>query len=119
MAEKTLIEIFGAGTSQTATELRISKEGLSALLSANEYTFIAKADNSPDELIAAIVCAGLATMKVSDREADPINRNCEFTYDPAINYDSPNLNGQTYSRHTVSVAFYKPIPTPKLNPSDF
>jgi hypothetical protein len=119
MAEKALTEVLGAGTTQTDTELRISKTGLAALLTANGYTFAPSASNSPDQLIAAIICAGLITMKAEDREADPANRNVEFSYDPAINYDSPTINGQSYSRHVVSVGFYKAIPTPTLNPSDF
>lgn len=119
MAEKTLTEVFGAGSSQTATEWRINKTDLAAILAAAGYSFTADANNSVDQLIAGIICAGLIALKASDREADPTNRNVEFRYDPAINYDSPTLNGQTYSRHTVEVAFYKPIPVPQISPADY
>lgn len=119
MAEQTLIDMFGDGSTQTATEFRISKAGLAARLTAAGYSFQAKPENSLDELIAAFICAGLATLTPDARAVDPINRNVEITYDPTIGFDSPTLEGQTYNRHTVDVAFYKPITAPKLNPSDF
>lgn len=119
MPEQSITDVFGAGSSQTATEFRISKPGLAAILTAAGYTFTAKADNTVDELVAAFICAGLAQMSPTARAIDPINRNIEFSYDPAIGFDSPTSDGQTFNRHTVDVAFYKPIATPKLNPSDF
>jgi len=118
MAELTITDFFGAGSSQSATELRISKAGLSALLAGSGYTFVAGDANSLDELIAAIVCAGLIKLNPEARGIDSVNRNTEFRYDPTVNFDSPTIDGQTYNRHTVEVGFYKPIPTPKLNPDD-
>ncbi len=118
MAELSVVDFFGAGTTQTATELRISKAGLSALLASGGYTFAASDANSVDELIAAIVCAGLIKLNPEARTIDSINRNVEFRYDPTVNFDSPTIDGQTFNRHTVEIGFYKPIPTPKLNPDD-
>jgi len=118
MAELTIVDFFGAGSSQSATELRISKGGLAALLASSGYTFVAGDANSVDELIAAIACAGLIKLNPEARAIDSVNRNVEFRYDPTVNYDSPTIDGQTFNRHTVEVAFYKPIPTPKLNPDD-
>ena len=117
--EKTLVQAFGAGSSQSISEIIISKSGLATLLATNQFTFTPAADNSLDELIAAIICAGLITLSPTEREVDKVNRNIEFRYDSTINYDSPTLDGQTYNRHIVEVAFYKPIPTPIINPSDF
>jgi hypothetical protein len=119
MAEVALIDMFGAGASQTAGEIRISKPGLAAILNASGYTFTPKENNTLDELVAAFICAGLAALKPEVRSADPINRNIEFSYDPTLNFDSPTINGQTYNRHTIEAIFYKPIETPKLNPADF
>jgi len=119
MAELMLPDMFGDGATQTATELRISKAGLAAVLTAAGYTFNPRADNSLDELVAAFICAGLARVNAEARAADPVARNVEFNYDPTIGFDSPTIDGQTFNRHTVDVAFYKPITTPKLNPTDF
>lgn len=118
MARRTIIEVFGAGSTQTATELRISKAGLTDLLTAAGFTFVPTDANTLDELIAAIVCAGLAALTPASREAEPTLRNVEFRYDPAVNFDSPTIDGQSFNRHVVEAAFYKPIATPKLNPSD-
>jgi|GEM_PF-6112459 len=118
MADRLLTDLFGTGTTQTATELRISKTGLASLLSAAGYNFTPTSDNTVDELVAAIACAGLTVLTSQEREVDPITRNVEFSYDPNINFDSPTLEGQTFNRHTIEVVFYKPIATPKLNPSD-
>jgi hypothetical protein len=119
MPELSIEAIFGTGTAQTATTFTISKSGLAAILTAAGYSFNPKADNSADELMAALICAGLVNLSPANREVDPINRNVELSYDSTINFDTTTLNGQTYNRHTVSVNFYKPIATPKLNPSDF
>lgn len=118
MARRTIVEVFGIGSTQTATEIRISKAGLTDLLTAAGYTFVPTDSNTVDELIAAIICAGLVTLTPASREADPALRNVEFRYDPATSFDSPTVDGQTFNRHTVEAAFYKPIATPKLNPSD-
>ncbi len=119
MPELNLEQVFGTGTAQTATTLTISKSGLAALLSNSGYSFTPKDANSPDELIAGIICAGLATLTPEARSVDPTARNVEFSYDPTINFDTTTINGQTYNRHVVDVRFYKPVPTPKLNPSDY
>jgi len=119
MPEQELTAMLGANSSQTATEIRINKAGLAALLTAAGYTFTPKADNTLDELVAALICAGLVALTPEARAVDPISRNIEITYDPAIGFDSPTVDGQTFHRHTVDVAFYKPITSPKLNPSDF
>jgi hypothetical protein len=119
MAEQTIVDMLGAGSTQTATEFRISKAGLSARLSAAGYTFDVKAENTLDELVAAFICAGIATLTPEKRAIDPINRNIEMTYDPTLGFDAPTIDSQTFNRFTVDVAFYKPIPAPKLNPSDF
>jgi hypothetical protein len=118
MPERTITEVFGAGTTQTATELRISKTGLASLLSAAGYQFNPTEANTLDELIAAITCACLAQLTPEAREAEPLTRNVEFNYDVDRGFDSPTIDGQTYNRHTVEVVFYKAIATPKLNPSD-
>jgi hypothetical protein len=119
MAEISLTDMFGNGSTQTATEVRISKPGLQALLTAAGYTFTPKESNSVDELLAAFICAGLVALNPDVRKVDPINRNVEFSYDPTLNFDSPTIDGQTYNRHTIEAIFYRPITTPKLNPSDF
>jgi len=119
MPELSLEAVFGTGTAQTLTTFTLSKSGLAALLSAQGYGFTPKDTNTPDELIAAIICAGLISLTPDARELDPLARNVEFDYDPAINFDATTLNGQVYNRHSVSVRFYKPIPTPKINPSDY
>lgn len=119
MPKATIVEVFGTGSSQSATEVRISKAGLAAVLAAAGYTFTPTDANSADEIIAAIVCAGLAVLTPATREAEPLVRGVEFSYDPTVNFDSVSVNGQSFNRHTVEAAFYQLIPTPKLNPSDF
>jgi hypothetical protein len=119
MAGLTLTEALGANSRQTATEVLISKQGLAALLSSSNFTFVPKEENSLEEIMVAITCASLVTMSPAEREKDIVNRRIEFRYDPTINFDSPTINGQSFNRHVVEQAFYKPIATPKLNPSDF
>jgi hypothetical protein len=119
MAELSLEQALGTGASQNPTTFVISKTGMAALLSAAGYTFTPKDSNSVDELLAAITCCGLAKLTPEVREADPTHKNIEFRYDPTINFSTTVLNGQTFNRHTVEVAFYKSIPTPTLNPSDY
>jgi hypothetical protein len=111
--------VFGAGTTQSPTTFTLSKAGVSTLLANAGYTFTPKDVNSADELMAAIICCGLVSLTPAAREADPANRNIEFDYDPTLNFDTTNLGGITYNRHVVDVRFYKAIPTPKLNPSDY
>ncbi|HEY9709941.1 MAG TPA: hypothetical protein V6D48_17175 [Oculatellaceae cyanobacterium] len=118
MPEREITEVLGAGSSQSATEIRISKAGLSAVLSTGGYTFAPADNNTLDEIMAALACAGLAVLTPEARELDPLLRNVEFRYDPATNFDTLSVDGQTYQRHTVEVSFYKSVPTPKLNPSD-
>ena len=118
MPEATIVEVWGNGSKQTTTEIIISKTGLAALLTEAGYSFAPSDSNTLDELIAALICAGLTKLSPAARSIDPINRNVEFRYDPTVNFDSPTVDGQTFNRHTVELAFYKPIPTPKLNPSD-
>jgi hypothetical protein len=62
MPDRVITELFGAGSSQTAAELRISKTGLAAVLSAAGYSFTPTDTNTLDELIAAITCAGLVKL---------------------------------------------------------
>jgi hypothetical protein len=119
MAEKAIPDVMGAGSSQTPTQFIISKPGLAAILAAAGFTFTPKDTNTLDELVTAVLCAGLAGMKPADREADPLNRNVEFRYDPAINFDTTVIDAKTYERHTIEAALYKHIPTPAINPSDF
>jgi len=119
MPELPITAMFGTGSSQTATELRISKSGLAAVLTAAGYSFTPKADNTLDELVAALVCAGLVVLTPEARTQDPTTRNIEFNFDPAIGFDSPTIDGQTFQRHTVDIAFYKPIVTPQINPTDY
>lgn len=119
MTEKTLTEVFGTGSSQTITEIIISKTGLAALLFSAGYTFTPTASNSVDQLLAAIVCAGLVALSPEERSKDVINRNLEFRYDPNINFSTITTDGQTFNQHTIELAFYKPVATPSFNPSDF
>jgi hypothetical protein len=118
MPEKTLVEVFGAGSSQSATELIISKTGLASILAPN-YSFSPTANNSVDELLAAIVCSCLMNLSPEDRAEDPLTRNLQFSYDPTINFSVVNVNGQSFNQHIIELAFFKAITTPKLNPSDF
>jgi hypothetical protein len=118
MPEKSLVEVFGAGSSQSATELIISKTGLASLLAPN-YSFTPSANNSVDELITAIICSCLINLSPEERAKDPLSRNLQVSYDPTINFSTVNVNGQTFYQHVVELAFFKAIVTPKLNPGDF
>jgi hypothetical protein len=119
MAELTLVEALGIGSTQTATEIIISKEGLATLLAAGGFTFTPKPANSVDEIFISFACSGLITMSPAKRAEDPVNRNIQFSYDPAFNFSSVTIDGQLYSQHLIEQAILKPIVVPKINPSDF
>lgn len=119
MAEIDFNTIFGADSTQTITEWRLNKSNIQAILQANNYEFTPEANNSVDQLMTVIVLLGLIHLTPSYREADTANRNLEFRFDPSVNFDSPTLNGQTFSRHTVEAAFYTLTSVPKINPNNY
>jgi hypothetical protein len=63
MAEPTLIEVFGAGATQTATTVTILKADLPGLT--------ASAANTAESLLAGIVIKAGATLTVASRTANP------------------------------------------------
>jgi hypothetical protein len=119
MSELTFPEALGVGSSQTTTEFIISKAGLSTLLASKGYTYTPSDNDSVDKLFIVLALVGLATMNPEERAKDPVARNIEFRYDPAVNFDSPTIDGQSYNRFVIEQAIYKPITIPKINPADF
>jgi hypothetical protein len=63
MAEPTLIEVFGAGATQTATAITILKADLSGLT--------ASSTNTAESLLAAILLKAEAALTPTARDANP------------------------------------------------
>lgn len=63
MSEPTLIEVFGAGATQTATALTISKADLTGLT--------ASATNSAESLLAGIILKAGTALTTTARDSNP------------------------------------------------
>jgi hypothetical protein len=76
MAEPTLIQVFGAGATQTSTEITILKADLAAV------GLTASSTNSAESLLAAIVLTGKAYLTQANFDA---NTDQSITILPGFN----------------------------------
>jgi hypothetical protein len=109
MAEPTLLEVFGAGATQTATELRISKADLTTV------GLTASGTNTPESLLAAIIA--LAQLRLTELAFDAnIDQSITITNgtDALI-----SRNGKTYRQTNKTVEFYKVDNVGTFDPDDY
>lgn len=110
MAEPTLQQIFGAGATQTATELVISKADLTGLT--------ATANNSAESLFVAIMLKAKTHLTTANYEANT---------DQSIVIETPGFNAQSlvtrnntqYRQYSETVNLYKVDSSSAIDPDDF
>ncbi|MEH1849283.1 MAG: hypothetical protein V7L25_31015 [Nostoc sp.] len=110
MAEPTLVQIFGIGTTQDATTLTIPK---SALSSTN---LTASANNTAESLLTAIVMKAKEYLTPDNHDAN-LDQSLIITdgYLPTI-----VLRGTAkYSQDTFTIALEKPLGNTAINPNDY
>ncbi|MCC5626858.1 hypothetical protein LC613_01085 [Nostoc sphaeroides CHAB 2801] len=110
MAEPTLIQVFGAGATQNATTLTISKTDLATT------GLTASTTNTAESLIAAITL--LAANYLNDTN-QTTNADIQVTI---VDSGFPQIvtrNNQQYRQTTYNVNFQKVDNTSTLDPDDF
>lgn len=109
MAEPLLADVFGAGATQTANTLTISKADLATVgLSAS-------ATNSAESLFVAML---LLVQKYLNEGNQTLNPDIQITI--AQSFDSlVTRNNTTYRQRSYSVEIQKPDTSAAINPNDY
>lgn len=108
MAEPTLTEVFGAGATQTATTLTITKANLTSL--------IASANNRAEELLVAILLNAAINLTDAQRQADVTNRNVTIAAGLPSFVTSNQLQ---FRRDILNVLLYKADSGSNIVPGDY
>lgn len=110
MAEPTLIDVFGAGASQTATTVTIAKADLDITASAS---------NKAEGLLAAVVKKAQTALTATAYDTNPDqNIKIEDGF-PSIGYRTENGVSVSYLQTPVSVVFTKSQSNPGITPNDY
>jgi hypothetical protein len=110
MAEPTLSEVFGAGASQTGTQLIISKADLAAV------GLTAAADNRAEQLFVALLLKVSAYLNPTTQETNPeIQVTVEEGAFPSIVF----RNNQNYRQTTYTVNLQKLDTSIEIDPDDY
>ena len=111
MTEPAVTDVFGAGATQTATQLIIMKTDL-----ATSGGLIPSATNTAESLLASILVTAQATLTTA-------NQTNNADQSMVINDNSNDVlayrNSTTYRRKTKTVTFDKPDTTTTFNPNDY
>ncbi len=110
MAEPTLQQIFGTNSTQTATELVISKADLTGLT--------ASANNSAESLFVAILLKAKSFLTTA---------NYDLNIDQSVTVVTPDFNAQSlvtrnniqYRQYSETVNLYKVDSSSAIDPDDF
>lgn len=108
MAEPTLVEVFGAGASQTSTTLTIAKADLTGLTPS--------ATNTAEALLVAILLKAQSVLTEANRSSDFPLRNV------TIVNSSPQLviqGSQTYRRDNLNISLYKLETASAVDPDSY
>ncbi|AFY94633.1 hypothetical protein [Chamaesiphon minutus] len=106
MAEPTLEEVFGTGTTQTSTTITILKSNLD---------ITAAADNRAESLFAGIVKKASGKLSVASR-----NENLEQNIAIEQGFPSTAFRGQTpYDQLQLNVTFQKLSPVTSIDPDNY
>lgn len=112
MAEPTLIQVFGAGATQTATTLSIAKAGLSAV------GLTASATNTAESLFVALLLLAKNSLTPTAQETNPDQSitvaQADFNFQTLI-----ERNNQTYRQSTYSVNLQKLDTGNTIDPDDY
>ena len=110
MAEPTLTEVFGAGATQSSTQLVIDKADLVAM------GLTASAANTAESLLIALVKQWQINLTEQNRLVDLPARNV------SVNYSGQDLveqAGVNYRRSVWSILAYKNEPLETIDPDDY
>ena len=108
MAEPTLTQVFGAGASQTATTITLTKADLTGL--------VASSTNRAEELFVAIMLKAAAYLNETQRQLDPVNVNV------SISAGLPQfviVGGSQYRRDILQAALYKLDGGENISPGNY
>lgn len=109
MAEPTLVTVFGASATQSATQLTISKADLAAV------GLTASATNTPESLLAAIIA--LAKLTLTELSFDS---NMDQSVAISDGIDSlVTRNNVIYRQSTKIIEFYKVDNSGTFDPDDY
>lgn len=92
MAEPTLLQVFGANASQTATTLTITKADLIGLT--------ARVDNTAESLLAAINLKAKAYLNPTNQETNP---DIQITIEESDFQSFVLRNSRSYRQRTLSI----------------
>ena len=110
MAEPTLTEVFGAGATQTATQITILKADLPGLT--------ASANNTAESLLVGVLLKAKQKLTTASYDAN-IEQGITITT-PDFNAQSlVTRNNAQYRQYIENVNFYKLDNSTALDPDDF
>lgn len=114
MAEPTLVQVFGAGATQNATTLTITKADLVAA------GLTVTASNTAESLLTAIVKLAMTTLSETNRESN-LDQSVAIV-ESTIPSFTTRINGTTtttYIRDTLSIELDKPYTSTGIDPDDY
>lgn len=108
MAEFTLQQVFGAGATQTATTLTITKADLPGLT--------ALVGNTAESLLVGMVIIWLTNLTETARITDEVNRQIAVT-DAGTDITAGIAND--FMRRSYAISLYSLFTVPTLDPDDY
>jgi hypothetical protein len=110
MAEPTLVQLFGAGASQTATQLLIEKAALSAI------GLQAGATNTGESLLMCLIL--IAAQQLTQTNLDA-NIEQHLVIEPSTQENIVLRNGQRFRQTVYTIEVYSPEPDFSINVNNF
>lgn len=111
MAQPNLVEVFGAGASQSETQLIISKAALV------ELGLTPSATNTAESLKVALVKLWAKNLTELARSEDPTNRHATTTYATQDLVEQPT--NQFWIRDAYTVLLYKSTSKVDVDPDNY
>jgi hypothetical protein len=110
MAEPTLVQVFGAGASQTSTTLTITKADLVSV------GLTVAADNTAESLLVAILLKAQQQLTQANQDS---NVDQSVVISPGFLPTFVNRNNENYRQDTLTVAMDKPAGSTAIDPDDY
>jgi hypothetical protein len=112
MAEPTLIQVFGANATQTATTITITKADLVGLT--------ASANNTAEALLTGILKTAAVNLTETNRDSN-IDQSVivDLSQTPSFTTRINGSTTETYIRNTISVELDKAYGTVEIDPDDY
>ncbi|MBD2344174.1 hypothetical protein [Anabaena subtropica] len=112
MAEPTLEQVFGAGTTQDATTITILKSNLPGLT--------VSASNTAEALLTGILKRAAVNLTDANRETN-LDQSVfvDLSLTPSFTTRINGANTETFIRNTISVELDKAYGTVEIDPDDY